>query len=117
MKLIHAPPITCVPLRDFPALFEAVGELAEVVVDAKDDAVDVVVSVCSFLADDVDAVLVSVTNTPEAVPVTVPVLVAAVEFEDEEDVLLSPVTPHTSVNLVQPVANSPAHQDPLDINQ
>ena len=73
-------------------------------VDVEDAVVDVTVSVCSIAAEDV-----------EAVPVAISIFVV-VELKDE-DVLLSPTNPQTSVNLVQPVANSSAHHEPLDINQ
>jgi hypothetical protein len=74
--------------------------------------VDVTVVDCSLAAEDTR---VSVTSSPEAVPVAMPIFVVA-KLEDE-DVLLSPATPQTSVNLVQPVANSPAHHEPLEISQ
>jgi hypothetical protein len=98
--------------REFPELPEGVGELLEV----DDEAVEVAVTLNVLAVEDTDAIPVSVLATPDAVPVTVPVLVS-LEFELEDEVLLSPATPQTSCNLVQPVANSPAHQSPLDISQ
>jgi hypothetical protein len=67
-------------------------------------------------AEGAAAVVASQRDIPEADSVTVPVLVIAA-IENEDDVLLSAPTSQTSTNLVQPVSNSPAHQDPLDINQ
>jgi hypothetical protein len=98
--------------REFPELPEGVGELLEV----DDGAVEVAVTLNVLAVEDTDAIPVSILATADAVPVTVPVLVS-LEFELEDEVLLSPETPQTSCNLVQPVANSSAHQSPLDISQ
>ena len=81
-------------------------------VDVANEAEDVAVPSKALAAEDTAAVLVAAVFNAD--PEIVAVLLS---LELAEEVLLSPVIPQTSCSLVQPVANSPAHQNPLDINQ